>query len=215
MEQKETLRVKLFIMQKVEKFNNFTLIYSFFFLWIGFDCINTQHTFVDITIQQADNVAAIKNNNNKVFKVSHVKFNHFDSVFAFKYNGQIVHRSFVGRYCDLEGAAVKKPDTILYRIRAKIEDDAGNPLWCTLFDELGHKLFGISAKDLFEQIEEIEKQEPTKNWQQDLVTTLNHLKVNLIIRCSVNRYNDTIHDEDKMQKTWIVDSLEAVQNELE
>ena len=164
---------------------------------------------------QADNVTVIENNNNKVFKICDVRFNHFDRIFGFKHNGQNVYRSFSGQYCDVDGVSLKKPDTILYRIRANIQDDAGNVLRCTLFDEIGQKLFGISAKDLFQQIEQIEKQEPNKSWQQELAVELNQFKVNLIIRCSINQYSDQIHQQDKRQKHWIVEQLEGVQTESE
>lgn len=150
-----------------------------------------------------------------MFRVTDVKFNQFTEVFSYKCNGDVIYRSNDGKYLNQKGDDIEKPDSVYYRVKAKIEDHVGNPLWCIIYDEVAEKLFGIPAQNLFEQIEKLEKEEPTKNWKQELVYKLNELEVDLIIRCNVTHYNSRLNGVDGVQKNWIVEQLKPIEIESE
>ena len=164
----------------------------------------------DITIPQAHEIAATKENNYKLFKISDVRVGDFGRIFVFKYKGDVVHRSKNDQYMHEKGNIVQKPDTVMYNVKTMIKDNVGNPLWCTLFNSSAEKLFGIPAIDLFNQTLNLEPNNKRKNWNKQLIETVNQRQINLIIRCDINQYNHPIDQQVVVEKEWIVEQLEFV-----
>lgn len=164
--------------------------------------------YIDSSISQAEAIAVNANNDNKIIQLSEVKFCEFKKIFHFQCQGKTIYNFIDGTFITKRGDYVQTPDSISYTIKAKIEDNVGNRLWCTLFDKPGEKLFGISATDLWNQVKKFKPDD--KSWKKQLIKEIEKFRVNLAMRCRITSYNDSIDGKQKMHKTWIVDELKSV-----
>ena len=105
------------------------------------------------------------------------------------------------------GEYLDEPDTVKYRVRAKILDDAGNPLWCVLFNKTAEILFGCAATTLFDQVKKLNLNEG--NWHKQLIKELQKIRVNLTIQCRLSKWNDEANEKKTQNINWIVEELEA------
>lgn len=90
-------------------------------------------------------------------------------------------------------------------------DDFGNPLWCTLFNEVAEELFGIPATELFEQIKSLNPHD--ESWKEELSTSVRRYPVNLTLQCRISRWRDHVTAQPRVNKQWIVDRFQPREDE--
>lgn len=160
---------------------------------------------------KAQSIAAIEKNDNKLFRLLNIRFSDMKELFTYKHEGRIIYLTHEGEFVTKKGKYLTAPDMVEYRVKAKILDENGSPLWCILFDKTATKLFGISANHLFDQIKKFNPND--ESWKKELIATLKELRVNLVIQCRIAKWNDEVTQEKRQSKIWVVDQLEAVEIE--
>ena len=149
---------------------------------------------------------AIDKNKNKLFKVFNVKFHQFRRIFTLKCQGETIYLSD-GIYRTQMGNCVPGPDRITYTVNAEIEDSEGHLFVCRLFNKPAEKLFGVSAENLWQQMQKMQAHNDN-NCESQLIALLNELEVDLILRCDVNEFK-SMQGTPKKMVNWIVHHLEA------